>query len=794
MERRFVIFLVVTLLLWTGYIGLSIYLAPPPEEVVAENAEGDDPEAVDPAAPNDDPAAEPKPEDKPGREAAGRDAQRAPRKWLQLGSLDAAKSALLVTFDSRGGAVERVELSRYFDVSDTSGYLGHLSLTPSDSGGGAINLVGPGTPAALARPDDPAAGMGLKPGDVIESVNGRELSDITELESFLSRETMPRQEVKLVVSRQGFANPLTYTATLSRRPLAVVQPENHIYPAADGGMQILPRDPLSLLVTFEQIGPRNAKPALGEIPGLPPLYTSNWDLDEATEDHVQFSFTLGEPELKNIRQEGSLKLVKRFALPQPDEAPSAKIKEYHLDLQIELHNLGTEERTLAYRMLGPTGLPLEGWWYSTKLHPDWFKGAGARDVVWKTERGHRLLGNPMIVSEAKRFIADDKPPVIGLLYGDKAGALDYGGVDTQFFLSAILPQDQAADQPIKFRRAEALPVQDVLEVPKNRLRTTDVSVLLVGDHAKLAGGEKLTDNYQVFFGPKDPRILANYGLEQTIEMGWEIFAVPARMLQGVLNFLYSIVRNFGVAIILLTVLVRSLMVPISLKQAKNAAMMQQLAPEVQKIKEKFPDDALKQHAAVQELYKKHNFNMFSGCLPVFLQLPIFIGLYRCLSVDIDLRDAPLFPGIAWASNLAGPDKLFRWDGWMPAFIADEAAGWLGPYFNVFPLITVTLFLIQQRLFTPPATDEQTKMQQQMMTYMTMFMGVMFYKVPAGLCLYFITSSLWGICERKLLPKPKPLNPPDGTVAAVDVKPASPNGSAKLASNKSSSAKARHKRR
>ena len=102
-------------------------------------------------------------------------------------------------------------------------------------------------------------------------------------------------------------------------------------------------------------------------------------------------------------------------------------------------------------------------------------------------------------------------------------------------------------------------------------------------------------------------------------------------------------------------------------------------------------------------------------------------------------------------------------------------------FNVFPLITVTLFLIQQKMFTPPATDEQTKMQQQMMTYMTVFMGVMFYKVPAGLCIYFITSSLWGICERKLLPKSKPkdLSAPDrdeggGVFARLMPKPATPS--------------------
>jgi len=98
---------------------------------------------------------------------------------------------------------------------------------------------------------------------------------------------------------------------------------------------------------------------------------------------------------------------------------------------------------------------------------------------------------------------------------------------------------------------------------------------------------------------------------------------------------------------------------------------------------------------------------------------------------------------------------------------------------------VTLFLIQQKLFTPPATDEQSRFQQQMMTMMTVFMGVMFYKVPAGLCLYFITSSLWGICERKLLPKPKP----KGELATVELASAkltNTNGSAKPASTKKKS--------
>jgi YidC/Oxa1 family membrane protein insertase len=106
----------------------------------------------------------------------------------------------------------------------------------------------------------------------------------------------------------------------------------------------------------------------------------------------------------------------------------------------------------------------------------------------------------------------------------------------------------------------------------------------------------------------------------------------------------------------------------------------------------------------------------------------------------------------WCSNLAAPDQLIYWKTWMPEVLASET-GWLGPYFNILPILTMILFIAQQKLFTPPATDDQQKLMQRMMTFMMVFMGIMFFKVPAGLCIYFITSSLWGIIERKLLPKP-----------------------------------------
>jgi YidC/Oxa1 family membrane protein insertase len=108
----------------------------------------------------------------------------------------------------------------------------------------------------------------------------------------------------------------------------------------------------------------------------------------------------------------------------------------------------------------------------------------------------------------------------------------------------------------------------------------------------------------------------------------------------------------------------------------------------------------------------------------------------------------------WCSNLAGPDCLWYWEPYLLDFFVHPAEGWLGPYFNLLPMATIALFLVHQKLFMPPATDEQTRIQHQVMTFMTVFMGVMFFRVPAGLCIYFIVSSLWGIVERTwLLPKP-----------------------------------------
>nr|MCS5617186.1 membrane protein insertase YidC [Pirellulales bacterium] len=270
-------------------------------------------------------------------------------------------------------------------------------------------------------------------------------------------------------------------------------------------------------------------------------------------------------------------------------------------------------------------------------------------------------------------------------------------------------------------------------------------------------GLPLRHRYTIFAGPKRPDLLARFGaatasMSDLVYYGW--FGWVARPMIALLHGLHAVIRNYGLAIILLTVLVRGAMFPISRKQALSSQKMQALQPEMKVINEKYKNDAQKRTAATQELWRKHGVNPASGCLPIFIQLPIFMGLYRALATDVELREAPLFSSaIRWCSNLAAPDMFWNWTDVVPQFLS-APAGWLGPYLNLLPLVTIGLFLWQQKLFMPPAVDEQQRMQQQVMNYMMWFMALMFFKVPSGLCLYFIASSLWGIAERVLwLPKP-----------------------------------------
>ena len=232
----------------------------------------------------------------------------------------------------------------------------------------------------------------------------------------------------------------------------------------------------------------------------------------------------------------------------------------------------------------------------------------------------------------------------------------------------------------------------------------------------------------------------------------------------VLDFFYKYVRNYGLAIIMLTIVVRLAFFPVSRQQARKRPVDAEGPAQAQgDWKRSTRATGRPCRRPARNCCSKHNYNPSSGCLLLLLQMPIFIGLYRALQVNVELRGAPLIShAVRWCSNLAAPDMLYDWSWFMPDAVNNGVGfPWfplfgsmlgMGPYLNLFPIITIALFLAQQKVMMPPAADEQAAQQQKIMKYVMFLMAFMFYKVAAGLCIYFIATTLWGLAERRFLPR------------------------------------------
>ena len=666
--------------------------------------------------------------------------------FFTLGSVSADGSdRFLITINPMGGTIRRVELNYrhqknerivYRELSDKSGYLGHLE--PIESADGLrVRVVGPGTPA-----DD----AGIRVNDILHSIGDKPITSAADFGKMLAS-TKPGDSLQVTVKRDG--RTVNQNVALTEKPIELIRPENT---SVSKGFDLPESFVLSLLKTRPELD----KP----WPDLDrQLRTGLWSLDteRSNKSQIALTRTINAGQLADFDIAGPLVVTKIFSLPAlpAEQIHDLDSKTFHFNLTVEIHNESDQAQELAYELDGPAGATTEAWWYTMKIHGRSSAIgyiAGARDIVGGNEDDSFVFfSGPEIVDGA-----EDDPPVVNFIcdpYEEdpEAHQLLFAGVDTQYFNISLIPET-TDEQPFEVNSLSAF-LNGRVELPDNaRLKKLVDCTFQMVKTIKLAPGDTYSHTFEVFAGPKEQGLLSLYDLGEVETFGW--FAWFSKPLLWLLHFFYFITFKFsyGIAIIMLTVLVRCMMIPFSRKAALNAQMMQHLQPQMMEIKEKYAEDMQKQSQAQRELFSKYNYNPLSGCLPMFFQLPIFIGLYRGLSVDIALRDKPLIPGMSWCTDLSAPDQLFYWKDWMPAMLADET-GWLGPFFNILPIATMVLFMAQQRLFMPKAVDEQQKMMQSMMSVMMPIMGLMFFKVPAGLCLYIITSSLWGIMERLMLPKP-----------------------------------------
>ena len=407
---------------------------------------------------------------------------------------------------------------------------------------------------------------------------------------------------------------------------------------------------------------------------------------------------------------------------------------YLLDLDIEFENLTAVEIKQTYKLQGPVGLPLENVANTRnyiEIKAETHDPLDPGDVTATSRTASEILG------QFDKAIAKNDPDQV-----EKWGApLHFVGVDVQFFMALMKPKaDQWLDADKDGRPDTYLTMVRPMIITRDKKKAprSDISVMLTSAQLVVPPKGTVKHSYEIFLGPKRTSLARPLVEESALYFGR--LAVITKTMVWILQFFrYSCHLPYGLAIILLTFTVRMCLLPITKKQVYDGEKMKLITPELTKLKAKYANEPEKFVGAQRELMRRYNHNMFGGCLPLFLQLPIFISLYNALYTATDLRMSQFL----WIDNLAAPDALFGFGVEIP---------WIGSTFNLLPLLNVGLFLFQQKQMMPPAQNEEEEMRNKMMSYMTVLMGFMFYTVPAGLCLYFIASSLLGMGERHLLKK------------------------------------------
>ncbi len=262
----------------------------------------------------------------------------------------------------------------------------------------------------------------------------------------------------------------------------------------------------------------------------------------------------------------------------------------------------------------------------------------------------------------------------------------------------------------------------------------------------LVPGAKSQFETRIFAGAKQVDILKDYQstlgisrFEYLIDWGW--FPFLTKPMLWLINSLYRLVGNFGVAIMLTTVILKLALFPLANKSFESMSKMKKLQPEMKKLQERFKEDKARQQEALMKLYRDEKVNPMAGCLPIFIQIPLFFALYKVQLIAIDMRHAPFF---GWIQDLSAPDPttIFNLFGLIP---------WTPPAYlmlGVLPLLMGLSMWVQMRLNPTPADP----VQQQVFNYMPIVFTFMMGRMPAGLVIYWTWSNILSFAQQAYIMK------------------------------------------
>ena len=296
-----------------------------------------------------------------------------------------------------------------------------------------------------------------------------------------------------------------------------------------------------------------------------------------------------------------------------------------------------------------------------------------------------------------------------------SGSVHFAGLQNRYFtVVGVVPQEQGVPVEGRIRVSgdeESMSQSWAIDVPARRG---------VGDELAVA-------RLDLYIGPQVADLLKTYGqgVEETMDLGWKFFRPLSKLVLVAVEFFHRYISNYGLIIIIISVLSKLILYPLTRSSTQSMKRMQEVQPKMKALQEKHKDDKDKLNQATMQLYKDEKVNPVAGCLPLVIQSPVFIALYQALSHTIVLRGKPF---VFWITDLSQPDAIMALPFTLPM---------LGSDLNVLPILMAGAMFFQSK-FTPNAGGGQMAM---MNTMMPLFMIFIFYNMPSGLVLYWLVNTL-----------------------------------------------------
>jgi len=420
---------------------------------------------------------------------------------------------------------------------------------------------------------------------------------------------------------------------------------------------------------------------------------------DPTKDEVFFKRT----------QPDGLEISKRFSLPKGNVTQSP----YVVNFEVTFSNPGTTAIQVPDFFISAGGAaPIHIHDLPMYTRLDWGHEAkmSSIDVNWFSASSVPLIGIP---------IHGERP-----LYLESKPDIRWAAVTSQYFCTIVTPQSGSPTKSVWAKRFST--------IKTDAAPVLGVQGGLIQGGLSLAPGTSEIRSFQIYSGPKEIPSLRDLGPTQDQVMSFGMFGFVSEFLLWSMNSLYALLGNYAAAIIVLTLLIKSILWPVQNKATNEMRKMAALSPKMTEMRDKFKDDPQKLNAETMKLYKEYGVNPFSGCLPMLIQIPIFFGFYSMLGTAIELRNSSFL----WVNDLSQPDT-----------IADV----LGFPINILPIVMAGT-MVWQMVITPKTGDA---MQQRIFYFMPIIFLVFCYNYASGLALYWTTQNIFSIVQLYLT-RNKPL--------------------------------------